>query len=228
MAAQMLLTHWKAARWGLLPFLVAAFGLPLLSVQGLGGGGALPDADLFAFRLLEIGALWSPLFPLLAVTVGAVLGLSAWVWDHHAGHVYALTLPVARWRYAALKFGTGAALMLLPVGTFAAGVALATASVELPAGLVAYPNALILRFLAAALTVYGLFFAMASGTIRTAVIVLGAGLGVVVFGNALLSFGGELVPGLDHVRITTQVLRALTAWPSPLRIFVGNWMLFDV
>jgi hypothetical protein len=33
---------------------------------------------------------------------------------------------------------------------------------------------------------------------------------------------------LDNVRITTQVLRALTAWPSPLGIFAGNWMLFDV
>jgi hypothetical protein len=228
MARQMLFVHWKAVRWGLLPLLLAAFALPLLSVQGLGGGGSAPDADLFGYRLMEMGAVWRPVFPLLAAAVGTVLALSAWVWDHHTGHVYALSLPVARWRYASLKFGTGAAFMLLPVGAFAAGAALATASVELPAGLVAYPGTLTLRFLAATLTVYGLFFAMASGTIRTVAIVLAVGIGTLVFGNQALGFVAQFVPGMDAEAVTTAVLRSITAWPSPFRIFTGNWMLFDV
>lgn len=227
MARQMFFVHWKAARWGLLPFLVAAFALPLLSVQGLGGEGGTADVNRFAFRLMEAGALWSALFPLLAVSVGAVLALSAWVWDHHSGHVYALTLPLARWRYASLKFGTGALIMLLPVGTFALGAWLATASVALPPGLEAYPGALVLRFLAATLTAYALFFAMAAGTIRTVVLVLGGGLLALVFGNVVLGLVGDLF-GFDAVTVTTALLRGLVAWPSPLRIFAGNWMLFDV
>ena len=36
MAAQMLFLHWKNVRLGLVPFVVCAFGLPLLALQGAG------------------------------------------------------------------------------------------------------------------------------------------------------------------------------------------------
>ena len=35
MARQILYLHWKAIRLGLLPLVIAAFGLPLLTIQGL-------------------------------------------------------------------------------------------------------------------------------------------------------------------------------------------------
>lgn len=228
MARQMLFIHWKAARWGLLPFVVAAFGLPLLVVQRLGGAGAAAPADSFGQLLVESGMVLSPLFPILAAVTGAVVALTAWSWDHRAGHVYALALPLSRWRYAGLKFGTGALLVVIPTLTFAVGATIAAASIDLPSGIQAYPEALTLRFLTATLTAYGLLFALASGTIRTTVVLVTAVLVLLVMGNPIVEFAADIVPALEDVRLTELLFDTLSAWPSPLQVFTGDWMLFDV
>ena len=59
---------------------------------------------------------------------------------------------------------------------------MAAASLVLPAGLHAYPNELTIRFLFAILVFYALFFAMAAGTIKTTLWVLGTFMGFIVFG----------------------------------------------
>lgn len=228
MAKQMLFLHWKAARWALLPFVVAAFGLPLLVVQRLGGPGAAERGDAFGQLLVESGMMLSPLFPMLAAVTGAVIALTAWSWDHRIGHVYALSLPVPRWRYAGLKFGTGALLVLIPTLTLALGVAIASASVDLPLGIRAYPEALVLRFTTATLTAYGLTFALASGTMRTAVILISAILVVVFLGNPIAGFLADFVPALENVRPTRVLFELASSWPSPFQVFLGDWMLFDV
>lgn len=228
MARQMLFIHWKAARWALLPFVVAAFGLPLLVVQRLAGPGAAERGQSFGLLIVESGLVLSPLFPMLAAVTGAVVALTAWSWDHRSGHTYALSLPLSRWRYAGLKFGTGALLILIPTLTMAAGVAIAASAVEPPAGIQAYPGALVLRFMTAALTAYGLLFALAAGTVRTTVILITALLVLLVAGNPFLALVGEFVPAAADVRLTDLFLDAAGSWASPLQVFFGDWMLFDV
>ena len=123
--------HWKQVRFALIPFVIAAFGLPLVSIQGMGSDVA---ARLNAYQVLEFSQLWLPLFPLLAVAVGATLGLSAWNWDHQLKHVYALSLPVSRMRYSTAKLLAGATLVLVPALAFWGGAHIAASAVSLPTG----------------------------------------------------------------------------------------------
>ncbi|HEX9887189.1 MAG TPA: hypothetical protein VGA70_11910 [Longimicrobiales bacterium] len=227
MATQILLLHWKAVRIGLIPFVVAAFALPLIAVQGLGttGGGAL---SLDAYRAVAAFQIFMPLFPLLAAAVGATLALSAWNWDHQQGHVYALSLPLRRWEYSLLKLGAGVVLALIPTGALLTGSLLATASVDLPTGLNAYPLDLTLRFLFASLLAYGVLFALASGTTKTATIVLTSLIVLPLVAEGMLGFMANFFPSIDQVSVVEEVFRAIWESPGPLRVFFGNWMLIDV
>lgn len=226
MAMQMLTLHWKSVRLGLIPFVVAAFGLPLLSVQAVGamGGAAEP------LRIVHAAELWLPLFPALAAGLGITLALSAWNWDHQQDHVYALSLPLKRWEYALLKMGAGVVLALLPTGAFLVGAMIASGSVELPTGLHAYPMALTVRFMFATLLAYTVMFALASGTIRTAILVLSVVFLGPLVADLLVGLAANLYPELDlaGVSVVQIFVDAVTEAPGPFRIFTGNWMLIDV
>jgi len=221
MVQPMLLVHWKQARLLLIPFVVAAFGLPLLLVQGFGGGDTDASVSLEAYRLLAAYQIWLPYFPLMAGSIGAVIALTAWNWDHRYGHVYALSLPVARWEYAMLKMGAGAALVLLPAAALWIGAHLASSSVTLPEGLRAYPNHLAFRFFLASLVSYAVFFALAAGTIRTTVWIVSVALTALV-GVALI----------DAAFQSNDLIYSLTGWilraRGPFAVFTGNWALIDV
>ncbi len=230
----MLFVHWKQVRFALIPFLLAAFGLPLLVVQGLGGpdmSGATGAAagPVMAYRVIASYAFWTPFFPGLAAATGIFLALSAWNWDHQAKHVYALSLPVPRWQYALLKMGAGAAIAILPAVALWGGALLASASVTLPSGLHAYPTALALRFLAAILLAYAAFFAAAAGTVRTTLWIVSAALAFVLFGNLvpqiLTALGFESFARVDLVGAVGE---ALARMPGPFEVFTGKWMLIDV
>lgn len=216
----MLFVHWKQVRHLLLLFVVAAFGLPLLAVQGLGVvPGSVGAAGVYA--LAAAPTPWLPLFPALAGVVGVTLALTAWSWDHRLGHVYALSLPVARWEYALLKMSAGIVLGLLPTSALWLGAHLAAASVTLPAGLNAYPNQLAFRFFLAMVLAYALFFALGSGTTRTTMRIL-----IVVLG---LLVAVQLVPGALG---GSTLLQLGTDWlvdrGGPLEVFTGSWTLIDV
>ena len=227
MAMQMLYVHLRAAGPALVLFALLAFGLPLFVVQGSGSSmyadGALISLGL-RLRLLEASL---PLFPALAVAVGATLALSAWSWDHKGNHVYALSLPVSRARYALLKFGAGAALALVPAASLLLGGVVAAAAVDLPAGLRAYPVQLAGHFLFAVLVLYALFFALASGTTRTAVAVLSLVIGVPLVASVGVELLGGVYPFLQSVDVGGAVETVLFDF-GPLRILTGNWMLIDV
>jgi hypothetical protein len=223
----MLFVHWKQVRLVLLPFVVAAFALPLLAVQGLGSdasGGVSPDV----YQWVSGTQLWLPLFPVLAASIGVLLAITAWNWDHKLGHVYALSLPVARWEYALLKMGAGIALGLVPTFALWIGAHVASASVSLPAGLNAYPNQLTLRFFFGMLMAYAFFFALGSGTIKTTVWVVGAVLAAVVaselLGDVLVLYFSDL-EGLSFLELATDWL---VDAGGPFEIFVGSWTLIDV
>jgi hypothetical protein len=223
----MLFVHWKQARLLLIPFVVAAFGLPLTLVQGLGAAAGEP-ASLDAYGIINSYQVWLPFFPFLAVGVGAVLALTAWNWDHQQNHVYALSLPLARWQYVMLKMGAGAALILLPAGALWLGAHVAAASITLPEGLRAYPNQLAFRFFLAVLLAYALFFAMASGTIKTTVWVLTGALAVVVLGEVFAVAMGTTFAAWGEVSVSTEIAKWFVSAGGPFEVFTGNWTLIDV
>ena len=224
----MLFVHWKQARLLLIPFVMAAFGLPLLQVQGLGPGPGGEAVTLSAVAIVSAYQIWLPVFPLFAAAVGAMLALTAWNWDHQHQHVYALSLPLARWEYAMLKMGAGVVLLLIPAGALWLGSHVAAAAVSLPDGLRAYPNELALRFLLSTLLAYALFFAMAAGTIKTTVWVV-TGVIAFFFVGDLLSRGlAVYVPLFEDVNIAAEVARWFVSAGGPLEVFTGNWALIDV
>jgi hypothetical protein len=220
MTLQTLYVHWKAVRLGLVPATLAAFGLPLLVAQGL------PHAELVRSTTPTSDALagtvyWTAFFPVLAALLGALLALSAWNWDHRGSHVYALSLPISRGRYALLKFSAGALLALLPLAGILMGSVLAIVASDVPDGLHAYPLPLAGRFLTSTLVAYAVVFALAAGTIRTTVIVLS----VLIAVPTILSMG-QLRPYLGDASVSFWITQALRF--GPFRIFYGNWALFDV
>lgn len=229
MVRPLLFIHWKQARLVLLPFVLASFGLPLLAVQGLGTPPGAPATGMDAYRLMAAYPLWTPFFPALAVGIGLVLALTAWNWDHRLEHVYALSLPLPRWRYALLKMGSGAVLSTLPALAFWAGAHAAAASIRLPATLHAYPNELTLRFLAAILLTYAGFFAAAAGTVRTTLWIVSGLVAFVVLGNVLSPLlVGAGFDVFERVSVVEMAFRTLVRLPGPFEIFTGNWLLIDV
>jgi ABC-type transport system involved in multi-copper enzyme maturation permease subunit len=227
---QMLRLQWLASRWLLIPLVLICVGLPqavlrmsLYETHGAvgGAGAALPAVLLASLQSL------STLFPYVAAVTGTLVALTAWNWDHRAGHVYALALPVSRARYALLKLWAGAVLLLVPVIALWIGALVATATLPIPDGLHAYPGALGARFLFAALLVYAGVFALAAGTVRTTLILLVAWL--------LFFIGGSIVvPHLesrfviDLMTPPEMIAHAVRTWAGPFRVFGGSWLLIDV
>jgi len=227
---QLLFVHWKGVKIGLLPFVLAAFGLPLMAVQGI-----TPNPEMGASSTIQ-GAqmlynlqVWVPFFPLLATLTGVTVALTAWNWDHRGEHVYPLSLPVARWQYVLMKMGAGAALLLIPFGAVWFGNLLATASLEIPEGLRAYPTAVAVRFLLTSLVMYALLFAMGAGTMRTAVWIIVGFLVVTVAGGALADFLTEaFFPNFGSFNLMEWVVQKSLEWPGPFEVVTGSWMLIDV
>lgn len=209
-----LYTQWKWTRLALLPGVVIAFSLPILSVQGAG------ESTVASWVLQSVRG-WAVWFPALAAALGLLVAVTAWREDHRGGHVYALSLPIERWRYALLRFAAGAVLLAAPILALWMGSLIATAAASIPPTLRAYPNALALRFALSALVAYGVFFAISAGTARTAAYVLGAVAVLIAFDVLLKAAGWE-------VSIAGEVMAWLTRAPGPLTVFTGRWMLIDV
>lgn len=229
MFGQILYVHWRAARFALLPFVVAAFGLPLVAVQGLGvPRGSTPEEAFYVWRVFDLLQLWLPLFPALAAGTGAAVALAVWNWDHRGDHAYALTIPLPRRRYALLKMAAGGLLLAVPFLAFWTGSLAASLSLTLPEGLHAYPTLLAVRFLLAMLLAYALLFALASGTIRLAVLSLTGFALLVVVGALASDVLVEFFPALRGWSFIEWLFERLTRWPGPFEVFTGSWMLIDV
>ncbi len=214
----MLYSQWKWTRLIVALGSIAAFALPLVSVQGAARADSNP---LQAGELLQAVQSWGTLYPVLAAALGLLVAIATWAPDHRGRHVHAMSLPLPRWRYVLLRFGAGTTLLAAPVIAVSAGALLATWSATIPAGLQGYPVALAIRFALAVLVAYAVFFAVSAGTARTAGIILG------LIGGVILV---QIIAGVANVdldlfgRIQVLVLN----WPGPLAIFTGRWMLIDV
>jgi len=214
----MLYSQWKWTRLIVALGSIAAFALPLVSVQGAARADSNP---LQAGELLQAVQSWGTLYPVLAAALGLLVAIATWAPDHRGRHVHAMSLPLPRWRYVLLRFGAGTTLLAAPVIAVSAGALLATWSATIPAGLQGYPVALAIRFALAVLVAYAVFFAVSAGTARTAGIILG------LIGGVILV---QIIAGVANVDLDlfgrVQVL--VLNWPGPLAIFTGRWMLIDV
>ncbi len=218
MFREILYTQWKWTGLGVGAAVVAAFALPILTVQAAG----TPDPTWVDARaiLAEVGD-WSKAYPLLALGVGLLVGTTAWANDHRVRHVYALTLPLPRWHYVLLRYGAGLVLLVGPLLALWLGALLASATATLPSGLATYPHAIALRFALATVLAFSVFFAVSSGTTRTAGIVLSA-VGALVVLQVLLQLSGS------GTMMISAIFDRLVTWPGPFEIFTGRWMLIDV
>jgi len=216
---QVLFAQWLSSRLALALLSVLAFALPLVSVFygsdiATVGRGSLGEWLVVTDRVAQV-------LPFFAVLVGALLGVLAWTYDIAGRHVYALSLPVPRAVFVALRFGAGTVLALVPSAALAAGAAVASLAVQLPPGVRAYPLELSVRFTLATLTVYAIIFALASASRRGQLAIIGAISAAILLDLGLLAFGASF-------SVTAETLNALTTWPGPLSILVGRWALFDV
>ncbi|HEY6092352.1 MAG TPA: hypothetical protein VIV83_10195 [Gemmatimonadales bacterium] len=218
MFRMMLFTQWKWSRQILLPAVLAAFVLPIWSVQHAGD----PNQSWWEARqLLASVETWAVAYPALATAVALAMAMTAWGADHRGRHVYALSLPVPRWHYALQRFGAGAVLLAVPVIALWIGAMIAAGAATIPAGLHTYAGALALRFGLAAAVAYAIFFAITAGTTRTAGYVLA------IIGGLIAVQILTAAAGLE-IRIIPFVGDRLLLWPGPLEIFSGRWMLIDV
>ncbi len=213
-----LYTQWKWSRLIVVLGTLAAFAIPLLSLQGAARAdrGALQAQDL-----LRSVQSWGSLYPLLATALGLLMAIAAWAPDHRGRHIHALTLPLPRWEYVLLRFGAGFVLLAAPIAAVAIGALLASLTATIPPGLQAYPIALAVRFTFAVFVAYAVFFAVSAGTARTAGIILGVIAAVILV---------QVVAGIANIDLNLfgAAQTVLVLGPGPLAVFTGRWMLVDV
>jgi hypothetical protein len=161
----------------------------------------------------------SAYFPILAFIVGLTVSMTAWSADHEGGHVYALALPIPRWHYALLRFGAGLLLLLPALGALALSAILIAAAVELPPGIHAYPLALTVRFTGTTLVTFSLFFAIASGSKKSAM------WGLLIVFAALVT---DTIYQLSTGETYSPLFELLLGSRSPFAFFFGQWSLVDV
>src|SRR3989454_9434961 len=107
----MLYSQWKWSRLIVALGSVAAFALPIISVQGAARADASP---LQAGELLQAGQSWGALYPVLAAAPGLLVAIAPWAPDHRGRHAHARSPPPPRWRYVFPRFGAGAAPLAAP------------------------------------------------------------------------------------------------------------------
>jgi hypothetical protein len=222
---EMLRAQWKWSWGAVLLASVAAFSIPLVSLQNAVIEGNSSQARYSwmseAEHFLSVMDRWGVFYTVVAVAIGLAVAVLAWSADHRGRHVYTLVLPIERWRFVLLRFAAGGSLLLVPATVLLVGCLLAVGSVAIPAGLTAYPLELALRFTLAAVVAYGIFFAISSGTTRTAAMVLTPLLGLVLIDVVLSSVGVKL-------ELLQNTALALFEWPGVMEVFTGRWLLIDV
>lgn len=218
MYSAILKLQWKWTRIAALIAVVLGFAIPLTSMRQFDAreGGYMRLADLI-IAMQGFG----PMYAMVAAGTGLAFALLAWTPDHRGRHVYALSLPVTRARYAMMRFGAGATFLLAPAVAVLLGALITVALVNLPAGLHAYPLSLALRFLLASLVAYSVFFMVAASTSRAAGFILGGIAMFIVVATVLSTIGVD-------VDLMDKANTLLFSETGLLSVFTGGWMLFDV
>jgi hypothetical protein len=214
-----LFTQWKWARPVLVLAAIIAGWIPLQ---------ALRSAPYKTMGTYHIPSLYSSVssasvgYQFLALAVAVVIAVSTWQADGLGRHVYALSLPVARWRFVLMRFGAGALLLAgvaVAVGVFGA---LAAAIAPLPPMLHAYPVGLAIRFWLGTLIPFGAIFALLTSNPRKVKWVTAGVITLFAVDMLLASFGVTQAP------LMKGLVDALYEPGGPLTAFLSRWMLVDV
>lgn len=207
-------TQWKWSRTAVLLATLIAFAIPLGSLQQ--ASDAWNPAE-FVRRMQT----WGVAYALLAAGAGLLIALIAWGHDHRGRHTYALSLPVSRARYVLMRLGAGAIFLAPPILAVLASSLIVAASGAIPNGLHAYPIALSLRFAFATIVAFTIFFAAGAASARTAAIVLGLIVALILT---------QYVFSLVHFEydVLGNVIDKVFMSPGVLSVFSGRWSLVDV
>jgi len=216
MLKAMIRIQWRAC-WHLVTALAfAALALPIVSVR-LGWKGAGANLPRFLTEL----QLWGFFYPALAAVAALVLAVAIWLSDRRGHHIYALLLPVPRWKYVLLRYLAGAALLLPIALALWLGAVLAVTWIDLPPGIRVFPHALAAKFALALLLLFGFGFAAAAASPRT----LGIGTRLV---GLFLAVHIAVILLQPKTNLLWTVVSALASWPGPFAPLGGRWMLIDV
>lgn len=216
MLKAMIRLSWKGS-WHLIVALsVAALALPIVSVRTgwRGTGQHLP-------RFLIELQLWGLFYPALAAVAGLVVAVTIWASDRRGHHIYALLLPIPRWRYVLLRYLAGLVLLLPVVLALWIGAVIATASLDMPPGLRQFPHALTAKFALALLLLFGLAFAAAAASRKA------LGIGFRVLG-LFVAVHIAVIMLSPTTNLIWTLVTALSTWPGPFAPLGGRWMLIDV
>jgi hypothetical protein len=165
--------------------------------------------------------LWGFFYPGLATITALIIATAIWISDRRGHHIYALLLPVPRWKYVLLRYAAGLCLLVPIVMAVWAGALFASAGLDIPTGLRHFPHALALKFALALLLLFGICFVLAAASSRTRRI------GIRVLGLFLAVHVAVIL--LDpKTNLLWTVVTALVRWPGPLAPLGGRWMLIDV
>ncbi len=163
----------------------------------------------------------SGFFPALAIVAGFAMAATAWQWDQQGKQIYAMSLPIHGWEYALLRMAAGSVALMVPVAALWLGSSASAIAASPPAGVVAYPHSLSLRFLNASVVAYAGWFALFSGRQRHQLIFAGGVLAFFVLSTLLASTFGI-------VDLSQKLLEFLLSSPGPFEVFTGSWRLLDV
>jgi hypothetical protein len=217
MFAAILRTQWKWTRGAALLGFVLGFAIPLLSLFSLRSNEVGMTASSVVREMQQYGILYA----VLAGAAGLSCAMLSWGHDHRGRHVYALSLPITRTRYAAMRLGAGGLFLLVPAIGVLLGSLIGVATADIPTGLHAYPLSLTLRFLLASFVAYAIISAISAASTRASAYILG-GIAAVVVVLFILSTAGV---GQELISWTGE---ALFAERGLLSVFTGGWMLIDV
>ena len=216
MLRAMIRIQWKACWHLVIALSVAALALPIVSVRQ-GWHGAVENLPRFLTEL----ELWGLFYPGLAAIVALVLGIAIWRSDRRGHHIYALLLPVPRWKYVLLRYGAGLVLLAPIAVALWLGAMIATTGLDLPPGIRLFPHALGVKFGLALLLLFGMVFAAAAASPRS------LGVAVRTFGLFLAVDIAVLLLS-PKTNLLWKLVTALASWPGPFAPLGGRWMLIDV
>ncbi len=208
--------QWKSSRAWILAAGLAVVALPVMSVVR-----EWPkDGNAMAQFLSRLDA-WSLFYPAAATALGIAMATLAWRADRRAGFVYALSLPIERWRQVAYRYGAGAVWVLAIAAALWITALVVVATTSVPPSLRGYPNGLAVKFALATISVFTLGFAILALPDRLKRGLAWATLLVVAVQVAALFAGVE-------TNWLAAFLETVVGPTGPLGMLGGRWMLIDV
>ena len=217
MFVMILRTHWAWTRLlvgavALLAFLMPAFAWRISKGY---------SESVSVLQLMDGLSVLGPMLGFLALFGSFVLAVYPWTLDAETKHVYPLALPVSWTRYVGMRYAAGALTLLVPSLALYIGCRFALSLITLPPMLQAYPGALAVRFLLAALVAYSASFALQylAGR-RAALVALLLVLGFAVTLTAMEISGAKALS--DAIGVF------LFDFPGPFGVFTQSWVLIDV